>query len=109
MEPRVLSCVDCGAQFEFTMDEQAQFAERGFSAPKRCKTCRQAKRRRQSDKKDAPARPEQRRPDAPPAQRRAAVMRATQCTACGAPTEVPFEPDGMRPIYCLPCLKQRTR
>jgi CxxC-x17-CxxC domain-containing protein len=28
---------------------------------------------------------------------------------CGTPAEVPFVPDGIRPVYCLPCLKQRTR
>jgi CxxC-x17-CxxC domain-containing protein len=31
------------------------------------------------------------------------------CSVCATATEVPFEPDGVRPVYCLPCLKRRTR
>jgi CxxC-x17-CxxC domain-containing protein len=36
-------------------------------------------------------------------------MHTAVCTVCNAATEVPFQPDGVRPVYCLPCLKQRTR
>jgi CxxC-x17-CxxC domain-containing protein len=36
-------------------------------------------------------------------------MNLTNCTVCGAQTEVPFVPDGVRPVYCLPCLKRQTR
>jgi len=30
----------------------------------------------------------------------------TACWNCGKETEVPFKPDGKRPVYCLSCLKQ---
>ena len=33
-------------------------------------------------------------------------MFETVCWNCGKQTEVPFKPDGKRPVYCLPCLKQ---
>jgi CxxC-x17-CxxC domain-containing protein len=36
-------------------------------------------------------------------------MHSATCTVCASVTEVPFRPDGVRPIFCLPCLKQRTR
>lgn len=29
-----------------------------------------------------------------------------QCSNCGKMTQVPFKPDGKRPVYCLSCLKQ---
>lgn len=36
-------------------------------------------------------------------------MHATTCSLCGTDTEVPFVPDGVRPVFCLPCLKKQTR
>ena len=39
-----LTCSDCGQDFTFTAADQAFFQERGYSTPKRCKTCRQAKK-----------------------------------------------------------------
>ena len=39
----VLTCSDCGQEFVFTAGEQQFFQERGYSSPRRCKPCRQAK------------------------------------------------------------------
>ena len=39
-EPRDLQCVDCKEPFIFTPGEQAFYATRQFSDPKRCKPCR---------------------------------------------------------------------
>jgi CxxC-x17-CxxC domain-containing protein len=36
-------------------------------------------------------------------------MHTATCSVCGVATEVPFVPDGVRPVYCLPCLKRQTR
>ena len=33
-------------------------------------------------------------------------MYDAQCANCGKMTQVPFKPDGKRPVYCLQCLKQ---
>ena len=36
-----LACADCGQEFVFSKNEQAFYAERGFTnEPKRCKNCR---------------------------------------------------------------------
>src|SRR5258706_1426332 len=36
-----LNCADCGQEFVFSKNEQAFYAERGFTnEPKRCKNCR---------------------------------------------------------------------
>jgi hypothetical protein len=43
-QDKELTCVDCRDKFTFTAKDQEFFAERGFSEPKRCKECRQAKK-----------------------------------------------------------------
>ena len=48
-EDKTLKCMDCGAEFTFTAGEQEFFASKGFSnEPKRCPTCRQAKKQQLS-------------------------------------------------------------
>ena len=44
MEAKVLSCKDCGKDFEYTVGEQEFFAEKGFAEPLRCTDCRKAKK-----------------------------------------------------------------
>lgn len=44
MPDLTLKCADCGKAFTFTTGEQKFFAEKGLSAPKRCKTCRARKK-----------------------------------------------------------------
>ena len=42
---RTLTCVDCGAQFTFSVEDQEYHASRGFTnEPKRCSTCRGARK-----------------------------------------------------------------
>ena len=83
-----LTCADCGATFTFTAAEQAFYADKGFSAPKRCPACRQKKK-----------------------DERRSSMQFTKvtCAGCGQETEVPFVPRGDRPVYCRDCFdKQRS-
>lgn len=44
MPERTLHCVDCKADFAFTERDQEFFAQKGFTDPKRCKPCRDAKK-----------------------------------------------------------------
>lgn len=39
-QDKLLNCVDCGAQFVFSARDQTFYLERGYQAPRRCKTCR---------------------------------------------------------------------
>ena len=41
--------------------------------------------------------------------RPASEMHTTTCSKCEQETQVPFVPDGVRPVFCMPCLKQQTR
>ena len=43
-----LKCVDCGDGFPVTGGEQEFFKAKGFDLPKRCKSCRDKKKNRQS-------------------------------------------------------------
>jgi hypothetical protein len=46
-QDKSIHCRDCGQEFTFTASEQQFFAEKGFTnEPKRCPTCRRAKRDR---------------------------------------------------------------
>lgn len=132
MPETTLVCRDCGATFLFTEAEQDFYKAQGFtSPPKRCRPCRQRNRERQAARGPArtggpgggrpaaraphPARQHEAprpapAPVAPPKPRPpAGPMTPSVCSACGTPTEVPFLPDGVRPVFCLPCLKKRTR
>jgi CxxC-x17-CxxC domain-containing protein len=39
-----LTCSDCGMEFAFTEREQAFYAEKGFSEPRRCASCRASRK-----------------------------------------------------------------
>ncbi len=89
-----LICSDCGREFTFTSEDQAFFQERGYSAPKRCKPCRQAKKNEQGGGGYGGGGGYQR-----------SESRGTTvtCSGCGQQTTVPFEPRGDRPVYCRDC------
>jgi len=87
-----LTCSDCGQEFTFTAADQTFFQERGYSTPKRCKSCRQAKKNDQGGSGYRSA----------PAQGTPVI-----CSGCGQPTTVPFEPRGDRPVFCRECYNAR--
>ena len=92
-----LTCSDCGQEFTFTSDDQAFFQERGYSVPKRCKSCRQAKKNEQGGGGGGGG------------YRSNSQSTSVQCSACGKQTTVPFEPRGDRPVYCQDCFNSRKR
>jgi len=87
-----LTCSDCGQDFTFTAADQTFFQERGYSTPKRCKNCRQAKKNDQGGSGYRSA----------PSQGTPVI-----CSGCGQPTTVPFEPRGDRPVFCRDCYQAR--
>ena len=48
-QDKTLSCADCNQEFVFTASEQAFFAERQFSEPRRCPSCRAARKASRGD------------------------------------------------------------
>jgi len=89
-----LICSDCGQSFTFSVEDQTFFQERGYSTPKRCKLCRQAKKQEQSGGGY---------------QRSESRSTSAICAACGQQTTLPFEPRGDRPVYCQNCFQARRK
>ena len=53
MPAQFIKCVECGSDFEFSEGEQKFYIEKGFdNTPKRCKPCRE-KRKRRNDQQHA--------------------------------------------------------
>jgi CxxC-x17-CxxC domain-containing protein len=90
---KMLTCIDCGADFVFTAGEQMFFHDKQFrNEPKRCKSCKA---------------------------KRAATFAATTggrssrtetraiCSQCGKETTVPFRPTQGRPVLCRDCFQRR--
>ena len=91
-EDKTLTCGDCGSTFTFSASEQELFQTRGYlNEPKRCPTCRQAKRGT--------------RPGGGSSSGQHQMFTVT-CSACGKTAEVPFEPRGDRPVYCSDCYRK---
>lgn len=85
-----IPCVDCGAPFIFSANEQEFYAQKGFSnEPKRCKNCRD--KRKSGGFGDGGAR----------------SLYNVTCDACGKPAQVPFNPTNGKPVYCRDCYRDR--
>lgn len=92
-QDRSLQCYDCGSTFTFSAEEQEFFASKGYTNdPKRCPSCRAARKtRQQSDSYGVRPRRQ---------------MFPVVCAECGKDTEVPFQPRGDRPVYCSECFSR---
>jgi len=89
-QDKSLHCCDCGSSFTFSAEEQQFFATKGYeNEPKRCPSCRGARRDRQHSGGTG-FRPRR-------------EMFPAVCAECGKNTEVPFQPRGDRPVYCSDC------
>ncbi|MCL2647083.1 MAG: zinc-ribbon domain containing protein [Phycisphaerales bacterium] len=124
-EDKTIVCVDCGAEFTFTADEQQRFAERGFTnEPKRCKTCRDARKASQtSGNRESSGGGDYSSGGGGGGGRGGRgygrgggggrgfggggprQMFPATCAQCGQQTEVPFKPSGSRPVYCRDCFQ----
>ena len=98
MTDRTLTCADCSGEFLFTASEQEFFAERQFSEPRRCPSCR-AVRKLSRGGSDDMARGSSYGSPRP--------MFSATCAGCGREAMVPFQPTGSKPVYCSDCFTSR--
>jgi CxxC-x17-CxxC domain-containing protein len=92
-EDKTLQCSDCGSTFTFSASEQEFFQSKGYTnEPKRCPTCRQARKAERLGSSGGGFRTRQ--------------MFPAICAECGRDTEVPFEPREGRPVYCSECFNK---
>jgi len=113
-EDKTIVCSDCGAEFIHSAEDQARYAERGFTnEPKRCRTCRE----KQRGTKGGSHAPRQggssgggpRSTGGGDAARGPREAFEVVCAECGARTTVPFKPSGDRPVYCRDCFRAKRR
>ena len=105
-----MTCADCGQEFVFSASEQQFYADRGFSDPRRCTSCRAQRKAQRGSAgggygsyggyeaggsgggyRDRPARE---------------LFEAT-CSSCGKTASVPFRPTSGKPVYCDDCFRSR--
>jgi CxxC-x17-CxxC domain-containing protein len=92
---KTLTCVECGAEFTHSAEDQEYHASRGFTnEPKRCPSCRAARRTGGGGRGGGGYGERQ--------------MYPVVCADCGQETEVPFQPRGDRPVYCRECFAKHS-
>ena len=112
-----LTCRECGSTFVFTEGEQAFFAQKGFSEPTRCPSCRAAKKAARngggggygdnygSGGYSSGGGYSSYGGGGGSYNRAERTMTQVTCANCGKETEVPFVPRGDRPVYCSDCFR----
>jgi CxxC-x17-CxxC domain-containing protein len=96
---RILTCVDCGAEFVHSAEDQEYYTQKGFASdPKRCPRCR-AERRSTRESSEAAGRA------GGPSGGTPREYFAVVCTRCGNQAQVPFKPHMDRPVYCSDCFR----
>lgn len=121
-QDKTLTCSDCGAQFVFTGNEQAFYADRGFTnEPKRCPACRQSRKSQRSGGGGGGGGDNYGSYSGGGYSAggygggnggggfggRQREMHVVTCSGCGGEARVPFVPRGDRPVYCSDCFGQQ--
>ena len=129
MADKTLTCSDCNIEFAFTEREQAFYAEKGFSEPRRCPSCRASRKQARSGGdsgygggsysggsydsgygtgggysagggySDGGGGGYGNRSSGP------REMFAATCSSCGREAKVPFKPTNGKPVYCSDCFR----
>ena len=96
-EDKNIDCVDCGQSFVHSGEDQARYAERGFTnEPKRCRGCREQRKSQGGGRGGGGG-----------GGRAPRDSFNVTCAECGAATTVPFKPTEGRPVYCRDCFRSR--
>jgi CxxC-x17-CxxC domain-containing protein len=120
---KTLTCADCGQQFVFTASEQDFYAQRGFSEPRRCASCRASRKAARGNgggggggygassgggygassygsgggySSGGGYGDRDRGPR---------EMFTATCSNCGKEASVPFRPTSGKPVYCSDCFR----
>jgi len=124
MSDRTLTCRDCGQAFTFTAGEQSFYAERGYSEPMRCQSCRAARKQQRNSGGDSygggsysggggyggdsySSGRSGGYGGGDSYNRGPRQMYPAVCSQCGKETEVPFQPTAGKPVYCRECFQDR--
>jgi CxxC-x17-CxxC domain-containing protein len=132
---KTLTCSDCGMEFAFTEREQAFYAEKGFSEPRRCGSCRASRKAARSGGDSGSGGGSYSGGSGYDAgygggggysaggssagydgggggygSRSSSGPRemfAATCSSCGREAKVPFRPTNGKPVYCSDCFRSQ--
>ena len=104
---RTLTCADCGQEFVFTASEQQFYADRGFSDPRRCRSCRAARKAQMGGSDSSGMGGGGGYSAGGFRERRPREMFEATCSNCGKTAMVPFRPTSGKPVYCDDCFSRR--
>ncbi len=111
MADQVITCSDCGQDFVFTESEQAFYADRGFTTPRRCAACRAAKKAARGDSGGGSYGGGSSYGSGGGygggGSRGPREMFTATCSTGGNVASVPFRPSGAKPVYCSDCFSRR--
>jgi CxxC-x17-CxxC domain-containing protein len=125
---KTLTCSDCGMEFAFTEREQAFYAEKGFSEPRRCPSCRASRKAARSGGDNGGYGAGSYASGGYDAAYGGGggysaagyggggggfggrgggprEMFAATCSSCGREAKVPFKPTNGKPVYCSDCFR----
>jgi CxxC-x17-CxxC domain-containing protein len=127
-----LTCADCGQEFVFTASEQDFYAQRGFTEPRRCPSCRASRKAARNSEGGGSSYGGgggggysssggyssggyssgagsyggggggYGERDRGPRE-----MFAATCSSCGKEAQVPFRPTSGKPVYCSDCFRSQ--
>jgi CxxC-x17-CxxC domain-containing protein len=124
-----LTCADCGQEFVFTASEQDFYAQRGFTEPRRCPSCRASRKAARNStggggsSYGSSSYGESGGYSAGGSyssggggyggssssggyrDRGPREMFSATCSNCGKEAQVPFRPTSGKPVYCSDCFR----
>ena len=125
-----LTCADCGQEFVFTASEQDFYAQRGFTEPRRCASCRASRKAARNAEGGGSYGSSSSYSSGSygsgysdgagsygggsggyggggyaSRDRGPREMFAATCSSCGREAQVPFRPTNGKPVYCSDCFK----
>jgi CxxC-x17-CxxC domain-containing protein len=118
-----LTCADCGQEFVFTASEQDFYAQRGFTEPRRCPSCRASRKAARASSgagygsgSDYGSSGGYSAGGSYSAggyggggygnrDRGTREMFTATCSNCGNEARVPFRPTSGKPVYCSDCFR----
>ncbi|MGC8634706.1 MAG: CxxC-x17-CxxC domain-containing protein [Candidatus Limnocylindrales bacterium] len=122
-QDKVLTCADCGQQFVFSASEQQFYADRQFSEPRRCPSCRASRKASRGSGSYSGGGGSYSGGSSYSSgytsgsigshnggsgysgggSRAPREMFPAVCSDCGRETMVPFRPTSGKPVYCNDC------
>ena len=114
---KTLTCADCGQEFVFTASEQDFYAQRGFTEPRRCASCRASRKAARNAEGGgsygsygagggySAGGGGSYGGGGGYASRGPREMFSATCSNCGKEAQVPFRPTSGKPVYCSDCFR----